>query len=68
MNWHKVEHNGNTGFGGHIVTIADKQGRVYPITPTLWRWEVRELNPRKLINTGTAYTEEEAKSKVHLDG
>jgi hypothetical protein len=57
--WSKIE--GNIGFGGSIIIIENKQGRVYPITLDLWKWEIRELEPRNLLQTGTAANEEAAK-------
>lgn len=63
--WQKLEHNGNTGFGGDILILDDIQGRVYPLTNNLWRWEVRSLHPkRKLKACGTAKTKEIAQRKA----
>lgn len=58
--WSVVKHNGNIGYGGSIAVLADIQGRAYPLTTNLWRWEVRKLNPRKLIASGTAINEKTA--------
>lgn len=62
--WQKLEHNGNTGFGGDILIMDDIQGRVYPLSENLWRWEVRSLNNRKLKASGTAKTKEIAQRKA----
>ena len=36
---------------------------IYPITPTLWRWEIRFSGA--LVRCGTAHTKRLAESDVH---
>jgi hypothetical protein len=38
--------------------------RVYPIGPTLWRWEVRAKHHNGVVGVGTARTSQEAKVAV----
>ncbi len=64
MNWTILNHNGNTGFGGCIASDEAKQGRVYPLTSDLWKWEIREIETRRLLFVGTTKTEEAAKAAV----
>jgi hypothetical protein len=66
MNWNNVNHNGNVGFGGCIATVKARQGRIYPVTADLWKWEIREVETRKLLFVGTTRTENDAKLMAEL--
>lgn len=62
--WQKLDHKGNTGFGGDILIINNTQGRVYPLSPYLWRWEIRSLANRHIKAAGTALTKELAQKEA----